>query len=79
MQVIYPLADRVRVREQVLGIVIIGGVLRSLVLTLMLVPTAYLWLAPERAPGKTPRPTNGRAAGSTPEDVARPEAAPLGA
>jgi HAE1 family hydrophobic/amphiphilic exporter-1 len=30
-----------------LGIVVIGGVLSSLVLTLLLVPTAYEWIAPD--------------------------------
>ena len=32
-----------------LGIVVIGGVFSSLVLTLVLVPVVYLWLAPEHA------------------------------
>ena len=30
-----------------LGIVVIGGILSSLVLTLLLVPIMYLWLAPD--------------------------------
>jgi multidrug efflux pump subunit AcrB len=30
-----------------LGIVVIGGVFSSLVLTMLLVPNAYLWLAPK--------------------------------
>ncbi|MBD5654051.1 MAG: efflux RND transporter permease subunit, partial [Candidatus Eremiobacteraeota bacterium] len=34
-----------------LGIVIIGGVFSSLVLTLVLVPVIYMWLAPEHAAG----------------------------
>lgn len=33
-----------------LGIVVIGGVLSSLVLTLVLIPNVYLWLAPKDAP-----------------------------
>ena len=36
-----------------LGIVIIGGVFSSLVLTLMLVPIVYLWLAPDRVVANT--------------------------
>ena len=35
-----------------LGIVVIGGVLSSLVLTLMLVPNVYVWLAPKDQPAR---------------------------
>jgi multidrug efflux pump subunit AcrB len=35
-----------------LGIVIIGGVLSSLVLTLLLIPNMYMWLAPSELPAK---------------------------
>jgi len=33
-----------------LGIVIIGGVMSSLVLTLVLIPNMYMWLAPDQLP-----------------------------
>ncbi|HTX58274.1 MAG TPA: efflux RND transporter permease subunit [Verrucomicrobiae bacterium] len=36
-----------------LGIVVIGGVLSSLVLTLLLIPNVYMWLAPKDRPAKT--------------------------
>jgi HAE1 family hydrophobic/amphiphilic exporter-1 len=43
-----------------LGIVVIGGVLSSLVLTLLLIPVMYVWLAPKQAgkaaPSERPRP-----------------------
>ena len=39
-----------------LGIVVIGGVLSSLVLTLLLVPNAYLWLAPKNVVKKSDEP-----------------------
>jgi HAE1 family hydrophobic/amphiphilic exporter-1 len=35
-----------------LGIVVIGGVLSSLVLTLLLIPNVYMWLAPKDVPHK---------------------------
>ncbi len=37
-----------------LGIVVIGGVLSSLVLTLLLVPIMYVWLAPKNVPAPEP-------------------------
>jgi len=43
-----------------LGIVIIGGVFSSLVLTLLLVPIAYIWLAPEHAVSNAAPPSNGK-------------------
>ena len=43
-----------------LGIVVIGGVLSSLVLTLLLIPNIYVWLAPKDHPS-----TNGEAAART--------------
>ena len=33
-----------------LGIVVIGGVLSSLVLTLLLIPNIYMWVAPKDQP-----------------------------
>jgi HAE1 family hydrophobic/amphiphilic exporter-1 len=47
-----------------LGIVIIGGVLSSLVLTLLLIPNMYLWLAPAHLPASKVRANreNGHAA-----------------
>jgi Cu/Ag efflux pump CusA len=33
-----------------LGIVVIGGVLSSLILTLLLIPNVYMWVAPADAP-----------------------------
>jgi HAE1 family hydrophobic/amphiphilic exporter-1 len=42
-----------------LGIVVIGGVLSSLVLTLLLVPNAYIWLAPKKMPEETTEPPHG--------------------
>jgi Cu/Ag efflux pump CusA len=46
--------------RQALGIVVIGGLMSSLVLTLVLIPVLYLWLAPKHvrnsAPA-TPTPT----------------------
>ncbi len=35
-----------------LGIVVIGGVLSSLVLTLVLIPNVYMWLAPKKWPAR---------------------------
>ncbi|HEY2553984.1 MAG TPA: efflux RND transporter permease subunit, partial [Candidatus Cybelea sp.] len=35
-----------------LGIVVIGGVLSSLVLTLLLVPNVYMWVAPKDHPSR---------------------------
>jgi len=50
--------------RQALGIVVIGGLLSSLVLTLVLIPVLYIWLAPklvrQSAPA-TPNPSPGRA------------------
>ena len=37
-----------------LGIVVIGGVLSSLILTMLLVPNAYVWMAPKNV---TPKPS----------------------
>jgi HAE1 family hydrophobic/amphiphilic exporter-1 len=57
-----------------LGIVIIGGVLSSLILTLLLIPNMYLWLAPKELPQSHVKPrTNGK---TLPHD-AEPE--PVGA
>ncbi len=39
-----------------LGIVIIGGVISSLVLTLLLIPNMYMWLAPKELPQSHVRP-----------------------
>jgi hydrophobic/amphiphilic exporter-1 (mainly G- bacteria), HAE1 family len=39
-----------------LGIVIIGGVLSSLVLTLVLIPNMYMWLAPNELPASHVKP-----------------------
>jgi HAE1 family hydrophobic/amphiphilic exporter-1 len=39
-----------------LGIVVIGGVLSSLVLTLLLVPIVYMWLAPNEEPRERSEP-----------------------
>ena len=57
-----------------LGIVVIGGVLSSLVLTLLLVPNAYMWLAPKNiAPEKPaeppPKPSFDRAPAAVPAGV----------
>ncbi|HEY3675566.1 MAG TPA: efflux RND transporter permease subunit [Candidatus Tumulicola sp.] len=38
-----------------LGIVVIGGVVSSLVLTLLLIPNVYVWLAPKDLPERRPR------------------------
>jgi hydrophobic/amphiphilic exporter-1 (mainly G- bacteria), HAE1 family len=46
-----------------LGIVVIGGVVSSLVLTLLLIPNVYMWLAPKDAPERRPR---GRSAPAPP-------------
>jgi HAE1 family hydrophobic/amphiphilic exporter-1 len=37
-----------------LGIVVIGGVISSLILTLLLIPVVYVWLAPERTVPSAP-------------------------
>jgi len=42
-----------------LGIVIIGGVMSSLVLTLMLVPVIYLWIAPNQVKVTAKKPATG--------------------
>lgn len=42
-----------------LGIVIIGGVFSSLILTLMLVPIVYLWLAPDHVAQTKAKPRSG--------------------
>ena len=57
-----------------LGIVVIGGVLSSLVLTLLLVPNVYMWLAPKNiAPEKPaeppPKPSFDRAPAAVPAGV----------
>jgi Cu/Ag efflux pump CusA len=44
-----------------LGIVIIGGVFSSLVLTLLLVPVVYVWLAPDHVVSNAAPPSaNGK-------------------
>jgi multidrug efflux pump subunit AcrB len=46
-----------------LGIVIIGGVISSLVLTLVLIPNMYMWIAPDELPASHVKPephTNGK-------------------
>lgn len=49
-----------------LGIVIIGGVLSSLVLTLVLIPNMYMWIAPNELPATHVKPTtNGKTAHPT--------------
>jgi multidrug efflux pump subunit AcrB len=55
-----------------LGIVVIGGVVSSLVLTLLLIPNVYMWLAPKDAPA--PKRRRGEAA-PVPEPRRLPEAA----
>jgi Cu/Ag efflux pump CusA len=45
-----------------LGVVVIGGITSSLILTLVLVPIMYMWLAPEHfvpshGLGSTPKPS----------------------
>jgi HAE1 family hydrophobic/amphiphilic exporter-1 len=50
--------------RQALGIVVIGGLLSSLVLTLVLIPVLYIWLAPKHVRRSAP---------------AKPFAAPSGA
>jgi multidrug efflux pump subunit AcrB len=37
-----------------LGVVVIGGILSSLFLTLVLVPVMYMWLAPAKLPATEP-------------------------
>jgi multidrug efflux pump len=61
-----------------LGIVIIGGVFSSLVLTLLLVPIAYLWIAPKhvaadtnvRGQERAAPPSDGEVTGSRPREPA---------
>ena len=56
-----------------LGIVIIGGVFSSLVLTLLLVPIAYVWLAPrEVTSNAAPSPNGTRRDGTAPPREAAP-------
>ncbi len=43
-----------------LGVVVCGGALSSLVLTLVLVPVMYIWLAPKRMPQPEGTGTNGK-------------------
>jgi hydrophobic/amphiphilic exporter-1 (mainly G- bacteria), HAE1 family len=43
-----------------LGVVVIGGILSSLFLTLILVPIMYVWLAPKHFPVTEPAPSPGR-------------------
>jgi HAE1 family hydrophobic/amphiphilic exporter-1 len=60
-----------------LGIVIIGGVLSSLILTLVLIPNMYMWLAPKELPASHVKPeshTNGK----TPHTAELPPAVPAG-
>ncbi len=45
-----------------LGIVVIGGVLSSLVLTLLLIPNVYVWLAPKDRPVRGGAPSTERGA-----------------
>jgi len=49
-----------------LGIVIIGGVLSSLILTLLLIPNVYMWLAPKDHPKKEEIPAKTLDGGAVP-------------
>jgi HAE1 family hydrophobic/amphiphilic exporter-1 len=65
--------------RQALGIVVIGGLMSSLVLTLVLIPVLYIWLAPKhvRQPAPaTPNPSPSRAERNG--HSARPELEPVG-
>jgi HAE1 family hydrophobic/amphiphilic exporter-1 len=55
-----------------LGIVIIGGVLSSLVLTLVLIPNMYLWLSPEHLPVKKTAPDHPNGAAVPPGELPVP-------
>ena len=57
-----------------LGIVIIGGVLSSLVLTLVLIPNMYMWLAPKELPVSHLKPEAHRN-GKTPQTAELPQPA----
>jgi Cu/Ag efflux pump CusA len=46
--------------ERSLGTVVIGGLLSSLLLTLVLVPVVYLAVSPESNEDKEPKPTRRR-------------------
>ncbi len=59
-----------------LGVVICGGALSSLILTLVLVPVMYMWLAPKRMPLIEGESTNGKS--KTPSGVPQ-HPAPSGA
>ena len=52
-----------------LGIVVIGGVLSSLILTMLLVPNAYVWMAPKNVTQK-PK-SEPEAAAPQPPELAR--------
>jgi HAE1 family hydrophobic/amphiphilic exporter-1 len=62
-----------------LGIVIIGGVLSSLVLTLLLVPIVYLWLAPEHVAVRPASGGRGKPGEPVLDVPAVPAALPAGA
>jgi multidrug efflux pump subunit AcrB len=53
-------------QRQALGIVVIGGLISSLLLTLVLVPVMFMWLGP-------------RPSGERPAVAPAPEAVPVGA
>jgi HAE1 family hydrophobic/amphiphilic exporter-1 len=56
-----------------LGIVVIGGILSSLFLTLILVPIMYMWLAPKHFPVTEPAPSrNGAGPGSGGSEAPQP-------
>jgi len=62
--------------RQALGIVVIGGLASSLLLTLVLVPVAYMWLAPEKYQASdldideaAPRGPDGKAEGQLPLEL----------
>jgi len=59
-----------------LGIVVIGGVVSSLVLTLLLIPNVYMWLAPKDAPAPK-RPRGETAPASGPRRLPEPATATL--
>ncbi len=59
-----------------LGIVIIGGVFSSLVLTLLLVPVVYMWLAPAQATSNTTPPPSARPE-TPPANGTRPHPVPV--
>jgi hydrophobic/amphiphilic exporter-1 (mainly G- bacteria), HAE1 family len=52
-----------------LGIVVIGGVLSSLVLTLLLIPNVYMWVAPKDSKESPPRRSPNGVGRPAPEEV----------